>query len=141
MIKKNKSTPFSSTRIQNSHQVAFDGNSNVKQRRGWSSKNRSSSQSELSWGTHFEVAQITNLNIQGNPVLPMMIRKDPSSRGRMAVWKLSILSAVTVKPKSVNIDAGVKMPHQLGATPLAIGTPRQGSVCIIQGSRMTIPNR
>lgn len=48
--------------------------------------------------------------MQGKPVFPMMMRKLPSSNGRTAVWKEFMESGVRVKPRSLNIEAGVNMP-------------------------------
>ena len=48
--------------------------------------------------------------MQGNPVFPMIMRKAPSRSGTIAVWKDSMESGVSVKPRSLNMDAGVKMP-------------------------------
>lgn len=48
--------------------------------------------------------------MQGNPVFPMIMRKAPSRSGTMAVWNDSMESGVNVKPRSLNMDAGVKMP-------------------------------
>ena len=48
--------------------------------------------------------------MQGNPVFPMIMRKDPSRSGTIAVWNDSMESGVSVKPRSLNMDAGVKMP-------------------------------
>jgi hypothetical protein len=110
-MKKIKSRPFKMTKIQNSHHVAFAGNNNVKHRRGWSSKNLSSSQIPLSLGTYWLVTQIIIRSIIGNPVFPIMIRKLISRRGHIAVWKEIILSGVRVKPKSVNAEFAVKTPH------------------------------
>lgn len=51
--------------------------------------------------------------MQGNPVLPMIMRKAPSKSGTMAVWNDCMESGVSVKPRSLNMDAGVKMPLDL----------------------------
>ena len=48
--------------------------------------------------------------MQGNPVFPIIIRKAPSRSGTIAVWNDSMESGVSVKPRSLNMDAGVKMP-------------------------------
>lgn len=48
--------------------------------------------------------------MQGNPVLPMMIRKDPNKSGKTARSKDIMESGVSVKPRSLNNEAGVKMP-------------------------------
>ena len=48
--------------------------------------------------------------MQGNPVFPMIMRKAPNRSGRTAVWNDSMESGVSVKPRSLNMDAGVKMP-------------------------------
>ena len=48
--------------------------------------------------------------MQGNPVLPMIIRKDPNKSGKTACSNDIMESGVSVKPRSLNIDAGVKMP-------------------------------
>lgn len=52
--------------------------------------------------------------MQGNPVFPMTMRKAPSRSGTIAVWNDSIESGVSVKPRSLNMDAGVKMPLEPG---------------------------
>ena len=110
MIKNNKSIPFSKKRIQNSHQVASLGKSNVKQRLGWSSKNFSSSHRPLSLGTSLWQIQMMNRSMQGNPVLPIIIRTDPKSSGSTAIWNEMKESGVRVKPRSLKSDAGVKIP-------------------------------
>ena len=102
--------PFKTTRTQNNHQVAFEGNSSVKHLRGWSSKNRNSSQTPLPLGTHFSVIQMMKRSMHGKPVFPMMIRNVPNKSGKVANWKDTIEFGVNVKPKSLNIDAGVKKP-------------------------------
>ena len=48
--------------------------------------------------------------MQGNPVLPMMIRKDPNKSGKTACSKDIMESGVSVKPRSLNSEADVKMP-------------------------------
>ena len=53
--------------------------------------------------------------MQGNPVFPMTIRKAPSKSGTMAVWNDSMESGVSVKPRSLNMDAGVKIPLESGS--------------------------
>ena len=53
---------------------------------------------------------MTNLSIHGNPVLPMIMRKLPKSNGKIAYWKEIIESGVRVKPRSLNMEAGVKKP-------------------------------
>ena len=53
--------------------------------------------------------------MQGNPVFPMIMRKAPSRRGTIAVWNDSMESGVSVKPRSLNMDAGVKMPLEPGS--------------------------
>jgi len=53
---------------------------------------------------------MTRRSKQGKPVLPAMIRKTPSKRGNTAVWKDIIESGLSVKPRSLNIEAGVKNP-------------------------------
>ncbi len=52
--------------------------------------------------------------MQGNPVFPITMRKAPSNRGTIAVWNDSMESGVSVKPRSLNKDAGVKMPLRSG---------------------------
>jgi hypothetical protein len=84
-MKNSKSKPFRITKIQNSHHVAFDGKSRVKQRRGWSSRNFVSSYIPLLRGTHFEVTQMMIRSMIGNPVLPMMIKKLITKSGQTAV--------------------------------------------------------
>lgn len=110
ITKKIMSTPFRMTKIQNSHHVAVVGNSRVKHRLGWSSKNLNSSQRLELVRTIFEANHIVNLSMHGNPVLPMMMRKLPSSKGRTAYWNDNIESGVRVYPRSLNNDAGVKKP-------------------------------
>lgn len=110
MMKKIRSTALSTTKIQNSHQVAVLGKSNVKQRRGWSRRNLNSSQRALFRGANLETTQMTNLSMHGKPVLPMMIRKLPTRRIQTAYWKDNIESGVRVKPRSLNIEAAVKTP-------------------------------
>lgn len=114
MIKNTRSIPLSTTRIQKSHHVAVLGNRRVKQRLGWSSKNLNSSQTPLLRGTNLEVAQMTNLSMQGKPVFPMTMRKDPMRRGTTAVSKELNESGVSVKPTSLNNEADVKIPLSLG---------------------------
>lgn len=53
-------------------------------------------------------------SMQGNPVFPMIIRKVPMSRGHTVSWKETIESGVRVNPRSLNSDAEVKKPHQVG---------------------------
>jgi hypothetical protein len=113
MMKKKRSTPFRRMSTQNSHQLAWLGKRRVKQRRGWSSKKRSSSQTPLRAGTHLEQSQITKRSMQGKPVFPIIMRKVPNSSGRTAVWKEIIESGVRVKPRSLNIEADVKKPLSL----------------------------
>jgi hypothetical protein len=48
--------------------------------------------------------------MQGKPVLPIIIKNDPKRRGSTASWKETMESGVSVKPKSLNKDAGVKKP-------------------------------
>jgi hypothetical protein len=48
--------------------------------------------------------------MQGKPVLPMMIKNEPSKMGRTVTWKETMESGVKVKPRSLNMDAGVKKP-------------------------------
>lgn len=43
-------------------------------------------------------------------MLPITIRKDPISNGTTAVWNDIIESGVRVKPRSLNIEAGVNIP-------------------------------
>ena len=49
-------------------------------------------------------------SMHGNPVFPIMMRKVPNSNGKVAVWKDIMESGVKVKPRSLNMDAGVKKP-------------------------------
>jgi len=100
------------TKTQNSHHVARAGKSRVKHRRGWSRRNRISSYKPLERGTTSERIQMMNRSIQGNPVLPMMIRKLIRRRGRTAYSKETILSGVRVNPRSLKAEAEVKMPLQ-----------------------------
>lgn len=53
---------------------------------------------------------MTKRRKQGKPVLPAIIKKVPISKGKLAVWKDIMESGVSVKPKSLNMDAGVKTP-------------------------------
>jgi hypothetical protein len=105
-----------------------------------------------------DTSQMMNLSMQGNPVLPMMIKNVPSTRGRTATWKETMESGVSVRPRSLNKDAGVKKPLDVirlsptfGAL---VGTHHQTGLisasstifeyCLsrtIQGSRHTIPNK
>lgn len=57
---------------------------------------------------------MTSLSMQGKPVLPMTIRKEPMMRGTTAVSKELNESGVSVKPTSLNNEAGVKIPLSLG---------------------------
>ena len=111
MMKKIKSIPFRAIRIAKSHQVALRGKRSVKQRRGWSSKNLNSSHSGFPLGTHLEVIQMISLSMHGKPVLPMMMRKVRSNKGKMAAWNEFIESAVMVNPTSLKEDPAVKIPH------------------------------
>ena len=52
-------------------------------------------------------------SIQGNPVFPIMMRNVPMKRGTTAFWKEIIESGVSVKPRSLNKDAGVNIPLDL----------------------------
>ena len=52
--------------------------------------------------------------MQGNPVFPIIMRNAPSNSGTIAVWNDSMESGVSVKPRSLNMDAGVKMPLRSG---------------------------
>ena len=138
-----RSRPLRTTRIQNNHHVAELGNSNVKQRRGWSSKNFSSSHTPLSFGTRYELSQITKRSMHGKPVFPMTIRKLPSSRGSTALWKEIIESGVSVNPRSLNIEAGVKIPLEwckqlLGVVGVILLTTKllTGHHCQAQGPRL-----
>ena len=65
---------------------------------------------------------MTNRSMQGKPVFPMMIKKVPRSRGSTANWNETMESGVSVKPRSLNMDAGVKKPHQTGLTPTSSTT-------------------
>lgn len=118
-IKKMMSRPLRTTRIQNSHHVAALGKSKVKQRRGWSSKNLNSSHTPLLCGTRNELSQITKRSMHGKPVFPITMRKLPSRRGNTALWKETIESGVSVKPRSLNREAGVNIP--LGLRKLLLG--------------------
>ena len=118
-MKKIRSMPFSRTSIQKSHQEAALGNRSVKHLRGWSRRNFSSSHTPLPVGTIFVIVQIVNRSMHGNPVFPMTIRNDPMNSGRTAVSNDIIESGVSVNPKSLNIDAGVKIP--LGQTMSKVG--------------------
>ena len=109
-MKKMRSMPLRAMRIQKSTHVALFGNRSVKQRRGWSSKNLSSSHIPDSRGTNLDDIQITKRSMHGNPVFPIMIRKLPNSKGNTASWKEIMESGLSVKPRSLNSDAGVKKP-------------------------------
>jgi hypothetical protein len=117
-MKKMRSMPFRRMSTQNNHQLALLGNKSVKQRRGWSRRNLNSSQTPLLYGTHLEQSQIVKRSIQGKPVLPMMMRKVPKSRGRTHCLKRTMESGFRVNPKSLNMEAGVKKPlPKLTSTP------------------------
>ena len=58
----------------------------------------------------FDSSHMTNRSIHGNPVLPIIMRNVPKRSGRTALWKDIIESGVKVNPRSLNNDAGVKMP-------------------------------
>ena len=70
----------------------------------------SSSQILLLLGTIKDDAQMTSRSMHGKPVFPMMIRKLPNRRGSTAFWNEIIESAVMVKPRLLNIAAGVNIP-------------------------------
>ena len=53
---------------------------------------------------------MTSRSMHGKPVLPMMMRKLPSSIGRTALWKEIMESAVIAYPRFWNMVAGVKTP-------------------------------
>ena len=111
-MKKTRSSPLRMTSNQKSHQVAPEGKSNVKHRRGWSSKNRSSSQRPDPREVKSEVIHIVKRSMTGKPVLPMMIKKLSKIIGSTAVLNEFMLSGVRVKPMSMKAELGVKMPHQ-----------------------------
>ena len=114
IMKNTRSIPLRRTNIQKSHQVAVPGNRRVKQRLGWSNKKLNSSEIPLPRGTSLDVAQITNLSMQGKPVFPMTMKKEPMRRGTTAVSKELNESGVSVKPTSLNNEAGVKIPLPFG---------------------------
>lgn len=108
-----------STRSQNSHQVAPDGNRSVKQRRGWSSRNFSSSHIPLPRGTILDETQMMKRSMTGKPVLPMTMRKLMARSGHVAMLNEFMLSGVRVKPRSIKAECGVKIPHQAWLWPAA----------------------
>jgi len=55
-------------------------------------------------------------SIQGNPVLPMIMRKLIRRRGRTAYSKEIILSGVRVNPRSLKAEAEVKIPLNMLVT-------------------------
>jgi len=109
-MKKIKSVPFKMTKTQKSHHVARAGKSRVKHRRGWSRRKRISSYTPLDFGTTSDRIQMIKRSMQGNPVLPMIMRKLIRRRGRTAYSKEIILSGVRVKPRSLKAEAEVKIP-------------------------------
>jgi len=135
MIKKMRSRPFRTTRIQNSHHVAALGKSKVKQRRGWSSKNLNSSHTPLFCGTRNELSQITKRSMHGKPVFPITMRKLPSRRGNTAFWKEIIESGVSVKPRSLNREAGVNIPLGLRKLLLGYGITALLTTTLVTGHR------
>jgi hypothetical protein len=98
-----------------------------------------------------------NRNMHGNPVLPARIKKIPRMSGSRARWKETIESGVKVNPKSLNIDAGVKIPLSALATmwalewfpthhhsrdmPKSLTTEPHVSVRRIHGSNTTTPRK
>jgi len=61
-------------------------------------------------GTTLLDAQMTKRSMHGKPVLPITIKKDPMINGKTAPWNEIIESGVSVKPRSFNKLAEVKMP-------------------------------
>lgn len=117
--------------------MASAGNSNVKHRRGWSSRNLSSSHRPVPTGTTCASTHMMKRSITGKPVLPMMMKKDMASMTKVARLKDIMLSGVSVKPRSMKAEFAVKNPHQVRVTPADSTTFPQGSVCAgfrIQGS-------
>lgn len=108
-MKKRRPKRFRTTENQKSHQVAVLGKRRVKQRLGWSSKKRSSSQRSRLVGTNFAIVQMNSLSMKGKPVCPAIMRTAPVSIGTVAVRKEINESGVSVYPQSVNIEPGVKM--------------------------------
>jgi hypothetical protein len=84
MMKNIRSRLLRITKIQKSHQVALLGNKSVKHRLGWSRRKCNSSQNGLSTVANFDISQMMNLNMHGNPVFPIIIKKLPSSKGNTA---------------------------------------------------------
>jgi hypothetical protein len=109
-MKRIRPTAFRTNENQKSHQEAVLGKRRVKQRLGWSSRNRSSSQTPRFSGTIFEIVQMNSRSVNGKPVCPAMMRIAPTNRGTTAVRNEIIESGVSVYPQSVNIDPGVKIP-------------------------------
>lgn len=109
-IKKIRPNEFRTNENQKSHQVAILGKRRVKQRLGWSSRKRSSSQTPWLSGTIFAIVQMNSRSMKGKPVCPAMMRTAPMTRGTVAVRNEIIESGVSVYPQSVNIEPGVKMP-------------------------------
>jgi hypothetical protein len=58
-----------------------------------------------------------NLKKTGNPVFPITMKNDPTTKINVDLLKIFIESYVTVNPKSLNEDCAVKHAHQLGDTP------------------------
>jgi hypothetical protein len=77
--------------------------------------------------------------MQGNPVLPITIRKVSRRRGKMASKNESIESGVTVNPTLLNADDGVKILHHGRPTPASFTTLPYLSARIIHGSKQTTP--
>jgi len=124
-MKNITSSPFRTTRTQNNHQVALLGKSKMKHRRGWSSKKRNSSYRELPRRTSFDRTQMMKRSMIGNPVLPMTMRKLPRRRGKIAYWKDTMESGVSVKPRSLNMDVEVNTPLQ--GFVLRVNPPRRNT--------------
>ena len=106
-----------------------------------------------------EITQITKRSMQGKPVFPMMIRKDPRRSSNIDSWNEIIESGVRVKPRSLNKEAGVNIPlnahvsppidvgrvnrttyHQLLFTPSLTTTEPQVAVRLIQGRNTITPS-
>ena len=138
-MKNIKSKPLRTTKIQNNHQVALDGNNKVKHRRGWSSKNFNSSKIPLFFGTYREVIQMMIRSMIGNPVFPIMIKKDINNNGQTAVLKDIMLSGVRVYPRSVKAELAVKIPHQTLPCPSCSTIEPYVWLFRIQGKRHTTP--
>jgi hypothetical protein len=106
---------------QKSHQLADDGKRRVKQRRGWSSRKRTSSHTLLDLGTIMEKTQRQKRRMTGKALLPAKIRNDMTTSGRVDFWNEIMLSGVRVKPRSVKAELAVKKAHHVLVTPTDSG--------------------